>query len=126
MPPVSTSVGLSPPAEDDSRAIAVLAAALDQRDSYTGPHCNRGSQLAARLGRRCGLDPERQGQLALAARFHDAGKIGARDDVLLPPGRLDEDKISIMRSPRTRRTPVHCHRPRRRRSRRLAADHAPP
>ena len=95
---ITTPVGLSLPPEDDSCAINVLAAALDQRDSYTDHHCDRVSQLAHALGSRCDLSAERQGHLVLAARFHDVGKIGIRDDVLLHPSRLDDDRMSIMRT----------------------------
>ncbi|WP_313494174.1 HD domain-containing phosphohydrolase [Stenotrophomonas sp.] len=95
---ITTPVGLSHPPDDSSCAIDVLAAALDQRDSYTDHHCDRVSQLAQAMGRRCDLSEERIGHLVLAARFHDVGKIGIRDDVLLHPGKLDENKISVMRT----------------------------
>ncbi|KRG39687.1 HD family phosphohydrolase [Stenotrophomonas pictorum JCM 9942] len=98
MPSISSPVGLSIPPEDNSCAIEVLAAALDQRDSYTDIHCDRVSQLALALGKRCDLSEDRLGHLVLAARFHDVGKIGIRDDVLLHPGRLDEEKCRAMRT----------------------------
>jgi HD-GYP domain-containing protein (c-di-GMP phosphodiesterase class II) len=91
-------VRISIPPEDESCTIAVLAAALDQRDSYTDHHCDRVSQLAQALGIRCGLDEQELGHLVLAARFHDVGKIGIRDDVLLFPGKLDESKKNVMRT----------------------------
>lgn len=98
MSPISTPVGLSLPPKDSSCAIDVLAVALDQRDSYTDHHCDRVSQLAQALGQRCDLDEKRLGHLVLAARFHDVGKIGIRDDVLLHPGKLDDSRMSVMRS----------------------------
>ncbi|WP_269790478.1 HD domain-containing phosphohydrolase [Stenotrophomonas sp. Iso1] len=98
MSSISVHAGLSIPPQDDSCAITVLAAALDQRDSYTDHHCDRVSQLAHAMGQHCGLSDARLGHLVLAARFHDVGKIGIRDDVLLYPGKLDEDKRSIMRT----------------------------
>src|SRR5690606_13581358 len=61
-------------------------------------HCDRVSRLARAMGQRCGLPDERLEHLVLAARFHDVGKIGIRDDVLLYPGRLDEGKRLIMRT----------------------------
>jgi len=90
--------GLSIPPENDSCGIAVLAAALDERDSYTDQHCDRVCLLAHGLGERCGLAGAQLEQLALAARFHDIGKIGIRDDVLLHPGRLDEARMQKMRT----------------------------
>ena len=44
--------GLSIPLENDSCGISVLAAALDERDSYTDQHCDRVSLLAHGLGGR--------------------------------------------------------------------------
>lgn len=84
------------PPEDDVCAIAVLATALDERDSYTNLHCDRVSQLAHALGERCDLSPTRLSHLSLAARFHDVGKIGIRDNVLLHPGRLDTAQLASM------------------------------
>ncbi|WP_313318860.1 HD domain-containing phosphohydrolase [Stenotrophomonas sp.] len=98
MQSISTPVGLSLPPSDSSCAIDVLAAALDQRDSYTDHHCDRVSQLALAMGQRCDLDESRLNHLVLAARFHDVGKIGIRDDVLLHPGKLDDTKMAAMRS----------------------------
>ncbi|MGX9719453.1 HD-GYP domain-containing protein [Stenotrophomonas acidaminiphila] len=96
--PIPPAPGLSLPPENDRCGIAVLAAALDERDSYTDQHCDRVSLLAHALGERCGLSGARLEQLALAARFHDVGKIGIRDDVLLHPGRLDEARMRKMRT----------------------------
>ena len=98
MPSTPTASSLSIPPEDDTCSIAVLAAALDERDNYTDQHCNRVSLLAHRLGKRCDLSAAELEHLALAARFHDVGKIGIRDDVLLYPGRLDEPKMEKMRT----------------------------
>ncbi len=84
--------------DDTSSSIQVLSAALDERDSYTDGHCDRVSRLAQRLGDRCGLDARRQANLSLAARFHDVGKIGIPDNVLLHPGRLGDEQMDVMRT----------------------------
>jgi HD-GYP domain len=80
-----------------SASLRALALALEQRDAYTDGHCDRVCRLAALLGQRFDLDRERLAHLALAARFHDIGKIGVRDDVLLYPGRLDAARRQRMR-----------------------------
>jgi len=82
---------------DTSCSLHALALALEQRDSYTDSHCDRVCRLARLLGQRLDLDRERLTHLALAARFHDIGKIGVRDDVLLYPGRLDAARRQRMR-----------------------------
>lgn len=87
-----------PGQEDNAGALQVLAMALEERDRYTDVHCERVSRLAHRLGQRCDLNPQQLANLALAARFHDVGKIGIRDNVLLHPGRLDEARMASMRT----------------------------
>jgi HD-GYP domain-containing protein (c-di-GMP phosphodiesterase class II) len=81
---------------DTRSSLKALALALAQRDPYTGEHCDRVCRLAHALGERFDLDRERLTHLALAARFHDIGKIGVRDNVLLYPGRLDPTQRARM------------------------------
>ncbi len=83
---------------DLSASLVALATTLELRDADTDHHCDRVSRLAFRLGRHCGLDDAALGHLALAARFHDIGKIGIPDAVLLKPARLDEAEREVMRS----------------------------
>lgn len=85
-------------AEDLHGSVQALTTALHERDAYTNVHCNRVCQLAQSLGQRMGLDEQALAELALAARFHDIGKIGIPDAVLLKPGRLDAAEMAIMRS----------------------------
>lgn len=85
------------PSADDA-ALGVLAAALDQRDPGTGAHCDRVGQLAALVGTHCDLDRRALGDLALAARFHDVGKIGIPDDVLLASRDLGAEDWDVMRT----------------------------
>lgn len=79
-------------------SLQALSCALEERDVGTDLHCDRVALLAHRLGLRCGLDATRQHRLALAARFHDIGKLGIPDRVLLSPRGLDQDEVGIMRS----------------------------
>lgn len=85
-----------------SGSLHALSCALEERDAGTDLHCDRVAHLAQQLGRRCGLAPARQQRLALAARFHDIGKLGIPDRVLLSPHGLDDDQTAVMRS--------HCER----------------
>lgn len=66
-----------------------LALALNYRDLQTQCHSERVSDLALRLGRACGLTARELEYLALAASFHDIGKLGVPDNVLMKPARLD-------------------------------------
>lgn len=77
--------------------IDALAMSLQMRDAYTRHHCDRVGLLAQRLALYCDLDREGCAQVSLAARFHDIGKIGIPDDVLLSPRRHTEEDRAIMR-----------------------------
>ncbi|WP_305804444.1 HD domain-containing phosphohydrolase [Stenotrophomonas sp. YIM B06876] len=83
---------------EGSASLHVLALALDERDRYTDTHCQRVARIALALGQRCELSTERLSHLSLAARFHDVGKIGIRDNVLLHPGHLGEEQMESMRT----------------------------
>lgn len=75
-----------------------LTSALDARDPYTSGHSERVSKLALLLGQNMGLNNKELEILQQAALLHDVGKIGIRDDVLLEPGPLNNDKWSVMKS----------------------------
>lgn len=79
-------------------SVGSVMVALDERDAFTYRHCDRVRQLASELGRACGLSPHERDTLTIAALFHDIGKIGIPDSVLLKPGRLDDDEWVIMKS----------------------------
>lgn len=83
---------------DTAASLSALTTALDERDPYTNLHCDRVSRLSLQLGRACGIDGDALDALGLAARFHDIGKIGIPDAVLLKPGRLTADEMAIMRT----------------------------
>lgn len=76
----------------------VLSMALDERDGFTRRHCDRVIELAGSFGRSCGLANADLRHLRLCALFHDIGKIGIPDRVLLKPGSLVADEWEVMRS----------------------------
>jgi HD-GYP domain-containing protein (c-di-GMP phosphodiesterase class II) len=75
-----------------------LIHALRERDDNTGGHSDRTCALSVELGKVCGLSEAELDMLRLAAQLHDLGKIGIRDNVLLKPGRLDDDELQTMRT----------------------------
>ncbi|MEJ2618735.1 MAG: HD-GYP domain-containing protein [Candidatus Thiodiazotropha sp.] len=72
----------------------ILKHALKARDSYTLEHSERVVSLAEQIGRNLSLDDHQMDVLALAAGFHDIGKIGIADQILLKPGRLSSDEYN--------------------------------
>jgi len=75
-----------------------LGRAIAKRDSDTGAHNYRVAWLAARLGETMGLAGETMRALIIGSFLHDVGKIGIPDRILLKPGRLDDDEMSVMRT----------------------------
>lgn len=96
---------------DDSQAVATqetlrvlvkysraLSAALKARDPYTRYHCERVVQLAVDLGRYCALSEHELVLLEFSAGFHDIGKIGIPDHILLKEGPLTPDEWVVMQN----------------------------
>jgi HD-GYP domain-containing protein (c-di-GMP phosphodiesterase class II) len=71
--------------------------ALRERDSYTYGHCRRVGRNARLLAQAAGLNEFEQRVIELAGTFHDLGKIGIPDSVLLKNGRLTDKEEAIMR-----------------------------
>jgi diguanylate cyclase (GGDEF)-like protein len=82
------------------RAAASLAKAVDARDTYTGSHSERVSELAARVAMRVGLDPEQVELTRLAGSLHDLGKLAIPEEILRKPGALtDSERLVLERHP---------------------------
>lgn len=69
---------------------SILQYILRARDSYTQEHCQRVVTLAEAMGNHLGLGDRDMGMLSLTAAFHDIGKIGIPDNILLKSGGLTE------------------------------------
>ena len=74
-----------------------LTVALGYRDPMTQLHSERVRYLSEELGQACGLTDDDIVILKIAASFHDIGKIGIPDPVLLKPGSFDEVEWKVMR-----------------------------
>ena len=78
------------------RAARTLIFALKERDLHTQLHSNNVLDLSQELGVACGLNADEISTLTLGAYFHDIGKIGIQDNILLKPGKLDRKEMDIM------------------------------
>ena len=74
-----------------------LGQAISERDHDTGQHCERVLHLSVELAAHLDFSWHELELLALAARFHDLGKIGIPDHILHKPGVFDADERSRMR-----------------------------
>lgn len=79
------------------QAARAILYALDCKDHYTYGHSMRVAYYALCLGRAIGLSDEQLYELELASLFHDIGKIGIPDAILLKPQRLEEEEFQIMK-----------------------------
>jgi len=78
--------------------IRSLANAIDARDPYTKGHSIRVANLSTLIGKKMGLTEERLELLEYMGILHDIGKIGISDEILIKPGKLENDEFQIMKS----------------------------
>lgn len=74
-----------------------LSVALGYRDFSTKLHSERVQALSSEIGIYYGLSKNEMNNLNIAASFHDIGKIGIPDHVLLKPSKLDETEWGVMK-----------------------------
>lgn len=77
--------------------INALLNALKCKDDYTWGHSLRVAYFCVSVGKEMGLTDNEIYQLEVAALFHDIGKIGVPDSVLLKPSRLTEEEFMEMK-----------------------------
>ena len=73
------------------------ARALDLRDRETEGHSRRVTELTVRIAHAMGMSEVEQGHIRRGALLHDIGKMGIPDNILLKPGKLNEEEWEIMR-----------------------------
>ena len=76
--------------------VEALANALEARDEYTSSHARWITDTALLVGQELGLDDDTLKRLELGALFHDIGKIGIPNSVLLKPGPLTDEERTLI------------------------------
>lgn len=71
---------------------------VKEKDPHTFYHCLRVGRVSRQLAKAMGLNEFEQAVLEFSGMFHDVGKIGVPDSVLLKPGKLDPIEVEIMKS----------------------------
>ena len=79
-------------------SIETLRLTVDAKDTYTRGHSDRVSEYACLLGEALNLSPEDMRTLKIGGLFHDIGKIGVPDTILLKPGKLTDDEYSEIKN----------------------------
>lgn len=84
--------------EREHETLSILGKTAEYKDPETASHVSRVSHYCKMLARECGLDEKEQELIFYASPFHDLGKIGIEDKVLLKPGKLDEQEFEVMKT----------------------------
>ncbi|MBQ0808319.1 MAG: HD-GYP domain-containing protein [Porticoccus sp.] len=84
--------------EANLETMLALGGAIAKRDSDTDAHNYRVSIYSVRLAEEVGLSDNQIQSLIKGALLHDVGKVGIRDDILLKPGKLDEQEFDVMKT----------------------------
>lgn len=79
-------------------SIEILRNTVEAKDVYTKGHSDRVSEYSLLIGERLNLTPEEMKTLKIGALFHDIGKIGIPDGILLKNGKLTEDEYSEIKN----------------------------
>jgi len=79
-----------------SSVVQTLNKALEMRDFITGGHAQRIRDLAEKLARSIGLPERSVLDMRLLAQFHDIGKVGIPDRILMKPGPLSPEEALEM------------------------------
>jgi len=79
------------------RTVKALATAVDAKDPYTKGHSEAVVKYTLEIAKELNLTNEDIESLEIAALLHDIGKIGIKEDVLLKPGKLDDEEWRIIK-----------------------------
>lgn len=80
------------------QSLRVLVEAMDIRHKETGDHSDRVMRMALGLAKRAGIGDEALRDVKFGALLHDIGKLALPDTILVKPGKLDPDEITLMRT----------------------------
>jgi putative two-component system response regulator len=84
--------------EREEEIILRLALAVEYRDNDTGEHALRVAKYSRIIAEQLGLPSRLCRDIYLAAPLHDVGKVAIPDNILLKPGRLDEQEMTVIRT----------------------------
>ena len=78
--------------------IETLRFTVEAKDTYTRGHSDRVSEYSVLLGKHLGLSDEDIHLLRVGGLFHDIGKIGVPDSILLKTSKLTDDEYSEIKN----------------------------
>lgn len=78
--------------------VETLRYTVEAKDPYTRGHSDRVSEYSCLIGKYLDLSEEELRILKIGGLFHDIGKIGVPDSILLKPGKLTDDEYSEIKN----------------------------
>ena len=79
-------------------SVETLRFTVEAKDTYTRGHSDRVSEYSVLLGNKLGLSDEEINTLRVGGLFHDIGKIGVPDSILLKTSKLTDDEYSEIKN----------------------------
>ncbi|MBQ2917454.1 MAG: HD domain-containing protein [Clostridia bacterium] len=79
-------------------SIETLRFTVEAKDTYTRGHSDRVSEYSVLIGKKLGLSDEDINTLKIGGLFHDIGKIGVPDSILLKDSKLTDDEYSEIKN----------------------------
>jgi len=79
-------------------SIETLRFTVEAKDTYTRGHSDRVSEYSVLIGKKLGLSNEEINTLKIGGLFHDIGKIGVPDSILLKNAKLTDDEYSEIKN----------------------------
>ena len=78
--------------------VQTLRSAVEAKDTYTRGHSDRVAEYSVLIGEKLGLPEDQIKTLKIGGLFHDIGKIGIPDSILLKPGKLTDVEYSEIKN----------------------------
>jgi len=78
--------------------IEILRLTVEAKDTYTKGHSDRVSEYSELIGKKLGLEEDDLKTLKIGGLFHDIGKIGIPDSILLKNDKLDDNEYSEIKN----------------------------
>jgi len=79
-------------------SIETLRFTVEAKDTYTRGHSDRVSEYSVLIGEKLGLSNDDINTLKVGGLFHDIGKIGVPDNILLKNSKLTDDEYSEIKN----------------------------
>lgn len=79
-------------------SIQTLRYTVEAKDPYTRGHSDRVSEYSVLIGKKLGLSEKDMKTLQVGGLFHDIGKIGIPDSILLKEAKLTDDEYSEIKN----------------------------